>query len=815
MRINARFRGQIAMIKSFSQVIITALLCGCLLQLLACGGSGSSSGDTTNDTTPPTISILGDNPLDITQGDTFNDPGAQATDNLDGDLAVAVSGTVDTDTIGSYTITYIASDAANNNASATRTVNVVAATQRPANNNCIPPPSTTTNLQASFQASFTDLPQLPSPMAMVQPQSDSGFWLVALRDGRIVMFDNQNTANSTTEILDISAKVATNFELGFTGLAIHPDYPQDNRIFVVYNDASQQKRSTVSSFLLNTTTHIADPDSEQVLLTVNQPADNHNGGDIAFGPDGMLYVAFGDGGAVAGESQDLSNLLGSMIRIDVSGAAYSIPADNPFNSGQALCSSGERNAGDTTTCPEIYAYGFRNPWRWSFDSQNGDIWLADVGQSTWEEVDKVISGGNYGWPIMEGNACYNASNCDMSGLQLPITQYPRSVGISTVGGYVYRGSQSPALYGQYIWGDTLSEQFLSVAANAQPGADYSLIFSSRRTIAAMAEGNDGEIYLLNLSGGAGDAIFRVVATGSNVVEMPDNLSDVGCFDTQSKTSASGVVDYLVNSQLWSDGAGKLRSFAIPNNQTIQISANDGDFTFPTDTILIKHFLNGDRFLETRLLINHASGWAGYSYEWNDAQTDALLLSSGKSKDVGDFVHTFPSPSECAICHTDAANFSLGLEVSQLNLQNPQLNLNQLDFLSQAGYLSSNIQSDGQPQLYALDDSSATLQQKARSYLHSNCSGCHRPSSSTADSIDLRMTTDLVDTNTCNVEPTAGDLGVSGAQIIAPGNADASVLLLRMETLGSERMPPLATFRVDSQATQMIREWINSLQDCSG
>ncbi len=780
--------------------------------VLGCGGGDGGSSDDEPDTTPPSIALLGDNPLEINYASEFSDPGAIATDDVDGNLMVTSVGEVDTSRVASYTIEYSATDSAGNQASATRTVVVVAA--RVANLSCRPPSLVGGNPgEVSLQASFPSLPILDSPLAMVQPSSDSSFWFVALREGRVVTIDNQASADQFNEVLDISNQVTTTLEKGLTGMAIHPDYPQDNRVFLVYNDSNESGRSTVSSFTVNTTTQEIDPNSESVLFTLPQPAHNHNGGDIAFGHDDLLYVAFGDGGADRQTSQQLFNLHGAVVRIDVSGSSYEIPNDNPFNTGQARCLTGERTGNDETACPEIYAYGFRNPWRWSFDRLTGDLWIADVGESTFEEVNRVISGGNYGWPVMEGNICSDGQSCDTSSYQLPITQYPRSVGVSTVGGYVYRGDRWPSLQGQYIWGDTFSSQFLSVPADSEPGADYTEIFNSSRLIAAMAEGNDGEIYLLNLDGGEGDGVYQlnVEDDGSGTLVMPTNLSEVGCFNTQNKTYTEGVFDYQINSPLWSDGALKQRAFAIPDNQDIAL-LQDGDFDFPVDSILIKHFLNGDSYLETRLLLRLEDGWHGFSYEWNDQQTDATLLTEGREKDVGDFVHTFPSSSQCDVCHTSIANVSLGLEIAQLNLQSDQLGVNQLDFLSQAGYLDQTLQSASQDRLYPLDDDSVSLEQRARSYLHSNCSGCHRDGSA-LDLFDVNYRTAFADTNTCDVEPAISDLGVDNARIIAPNNADASVLLLRMERLDEHRMPPLASLLVDQNATALIRDWINGRDDC--
>ncbi len=654
---------------------------------------------------------------------------------------------------------------------------------------------------------------------MIQPRNDGTFWFMADRDGRVYSFSNEEDAASVTEVLDISGRVSTaGVETGFTGMAFHPDYPSDNRLFVLYNDASWQ--STLSSFTVNTDTRQVNANSETVLLTLEQPGGNHNGGDIAFDSTGLLYASFGDGGegledGTAQYAQRTGNLLGSIIRIDVDEVPYSIPDDNPFNSGQARCNGTSLQRSEI--CPEIFAYGFRNPWRFSIDMETDELWTGDVGEDSYEEVNRVESGGNYGWPIMEGPDCFDSNSCDRSGLSLPIVAYTHDDGQSVVGGYVYRGTQSPLLLGKYIYGDIYTSQFFTVDADAPAGSDLEFSFNSQRQIFTLAQGNDGEVYLVNSqpdeAGPAGDGIFRVSDSGGVTVDMPTNLSDTGCFNTTDRVSPSGVFDYDIIAPLWSDGAAKKRAFAIPDNTTIDVLA-DGDFDFPTDSVLVKHFLNGDVFLETRLFINHSTGWQGYSYEWNDEQTEAVLLEDGKTRDVGDFIHTYPTRAQCLSCHTNAANHSLGIELLQLNRDSESLGTNIIDYLNDAGYLSSEQSSESSPTLYAIDDETASLEQRARSYLHSNCSSCHRPNATFAD-MDLRYTTSFADTNTCGVDATVGNLGVVGAQRIAPGDPDRSVLLIRMALENSDdRMPPLSTLVEDEQATQLIRAWITSLSGCN-
>ena len=398
-------------------------------------------------------------------------------------------------------------------------------------------------------------------------------------------------------------------------------------------------------------------------------------------------------------------------------------------------------------------------------------------------------------------------SCSTPNLIPPVTEYSHDAGgVAITGGYVYRGNNIPELDGQYIFGDSFFSQIFSVDANASAGTDPTQLFTAFG-IASFAQGNDGELYVLQLNGPV-----HQLTGGSRTVEMPDNLSETGCFNVATKTAPEGVFAYQLNSQLWSDGAEKERFFAIPDETLIEV-AEDGDFIYPQGSVLVKNFLNGSTYLETRLLVHHDIGWRGYSYEWNGAQTDALLLSEGKTVDVGDFVHTFPSASECFTCHTGAANESLGPEVIQLNRDVDSEN--QLGFLSDAGYLDTLFSNpEAELRLFALDDTEATVEQRARSYLHSNCSGCHRPNSSAA-LIDLRFTTALADTNACDQAPTEGDLGVLGALRIDPGDPDNSVLVLRMEDLtGDVRMPPLASLIEDEAATALIRQWITELSGCN-
>ena len=338
-------------------------------------------------------------------------------------------------------------------------------------------------------------------------QAPDGRVFVAEQEGRILAFREEALAGAdpgTGELLDIRDRVRTRgSEEGLLGLALSPDFAETGHFFVYYS-ASGPRRSVVSRFVNKAGEERANPDGELVILEVPQPYSNHNGGQLAFGPDGRLYIGLGDGGSAGdplGSGQDTSTLLGSILRIDVSAATqqepYRIPADNPFVGG------GGRG--------EIWAYGLRNPWRFSFDRTTGDrttgeMWAGDVGQNRWEEIDRIERGGNYGWNILEGNHCFApSSGCRREGTVLPAWEYPLEGGAcSVIGGYVYRGEAIPWLGGVYVFGDFCTGEVMGLR---QDGGRYTgelLAETGLRTV-SFGQDNAGELYVLSQRSG----IFRL------------------------------------------------------------------------------------------------------------------------------------------------------------------------------------------------------------------------------------------------------------------------------------------------------------------
>jgi glucose/arabinose dehydrogenase len=356
---------------------------------------------------------------------------------------------------------------------------------------------------------FTQL-VFDQPLAMMQAPADSSRWFVVEKAGFVREFANDPEAalNDVSTFVDISARVDSSpSEGGLLGMAFHPDFGTNGEVFLSYTRPSGGLESVISRFLIDPSSGALDESSEEILLTVPQFAGNHNGGNLAFGPDGFLYAGFGDGGGSGDpqqNGQDTSNVLATIVRIDVDGGTpYAIPADNPF-AGNTECPQGVGTLG----CPEIFAWGFRNPWRFSFDRQTGDLWVGDVGENSWEEVNRVEISENYGWRQREGAHCFNPpSTCSTDNVD-PITEYGHDVGNSITGGYVYRGSVIPDLQGFYLFGDFVSGRIWTIAADSEQGADADELVDTGLQIASFAESNEGELYLLDFDAGT---IHQVVA----------------------------------------------------------------------------------------------------------------------------------------------------------------------------------------------------------------------------------------------------------------------------------------------------------------
>jgi len=335
---------------------------------------------------------------------------------------------------------------------------------------------------------------LSNPVGMERPPGDNRFFIVEQR-GTIRILENG--ALQSGNFLDIQS--LTNFdgqEQGLLGIAFHPNYSTNHKFYVNYTLDEGDRETIIAEYqTMANDPNTADPNSERVLLVVNQPFTNHKGGQLVFGPDGFLYIGLGDGGSGGdpmGNGQNLSTFLGKMLRINVdppfaTGKEYGIPADNPFAGGGGL--------------PEIYAYGLRNPWRFSFEPVTNRLFVADVGQDNWEEVDILQKGGNFGWNVMEGTHCYppGTATCNMTGKILPITEYPHTDGVAVIGGYVYKGSAIPSLANKYIFADLTGKIWSLTEAPANTWTRGDLL-STNRTLTSFARDAAGELYVVDYNG---------------------------------------------------------------------------------------------------------------------------------------------------------------------------------------------------------------------------------------------------------------------------------------------------------------------------
>jgi uncharacterized repeat protein (TIGR03806 family) len=663
---------------------------------------------------------------------------------------------------------------------------------------CVPPPRSTGGAVALTSAlggqSFS------SPIEMVAGPGNRFYILEQKGIVRVVAPPGAPASSA----LDISARIVSGGEAGLLGIAFDPKFAANGFVYLHFTAPLAPPRggvafqSVIARFHSGDGGATIDPGSEKRLLVVDQPFSNHNGGKIAFGPDGFLYIAFGDGGSGGdpqGNGQNKNTLLGKILRIDPSGGdPYGIPPSNPFAGGGGK--------------PEIFAYGLRNPWKMSFDKTTGELWAADVGQGKFEEVDRIVLGGNYGWKVREGKHCYGASECATEALIDPVVEYGRSDGVSITGGYVYRGAKVPSLFGKFIYGDFSSGRIWAVDKSDDGAFVPVLLLETDLKISTFGQDADGEVYVVDYA--SGEARQLVAADGGAPVEGPGvKLSETGCLDPKDPTHPpQGMIAYDVNSPLWSDGSTKDRWLYVPEGSKIGVLA-DGDFDVPPGSVAVKTFSVAGQKVETRLFVRYAdASWAGYSYEWNDDQSEAQLLPTGKTKPLANGqTWYFPSRGECFACHTPVAGFTLGLEARQLDRD--EAGANQLARF--ASLFDRPVTPGALAPLRGVDAQGASAEERARGYLHSNCSSCHREGSGAgAATLDLRVEKPFAETKMCSVAPQAGELGVAGAKVVAPGDPAKSVLSLRMRTLETPRMPTLASRIVDESGAAAVEAWIRSL-----
>ncbi len=599
-------------------------------------------------------------------------------------------------------------------------------------------------------------------------------------------------------------------------LAFHPRFAENRQIFVMYILAHKQrnqnlaKGSRISRFTVTKTDPPRlDPDSEQVL--VEWLGGGHNGCDLQFGPDGFLYFSTGDG---AGPSppdtlrtgQDCSDLLSCILRIDVDradpGLPYAVPKDNPFT-------------GLTGVRPEIWAFGFRNPWRMSFDRATGHLWTGDVGWESWELVFRVEKGANYGWSLMEG-----PQPVDLKGrlgpapIRPPTQILPHPEAASITGGFVYHGKTLPALERHYVYGDWETRRVWASRVTPDGLAPQREIARTDLRIVAFAERRDGELLLVDHEGGG---LHRLVpnVVPADAAPFPRRLGETGLFagPVREQHPAPGVVPYSINAPRWADGAVGERYLAVPGGASPGF-AND-KIVWPRDSALAKTLSLDGRKVETQVLHFDGWSWNAYSYLWNDDESDADLVPAGgaeKSFRIGGRERRWSVPprAACLSCHNPWPGFSLTMNYAQLERMHPFPGGGRP--LKQA-LVSMKLLPDRLPGGKPLSnpyDTRLGLAERARSYLAVNCSTCHRFGGGGSALIDLRHEIAEKEMKLLDVPPLLGGFELDDPRLVAPGDPARSVLLCRLSKLGQGHMPRLGSTEVDADGAALLAEWIASL-----
>ncbi len=654
------------------------------------------------------------------------------------------------------------------------------------------------------------------------PSNDGSDRLFAVdRDGVIRHFHDDPAADEITTFLDIQSRVHRDGNhLGLLDMAFHPEFSTNGFLYVYYSARSPRCESFSVCALIEryqvdpSNPDVADPGSAFRILEREQPTVFHIGGRLLFGPDGYLYASTGDGGTSSSQNsaQDNSTLVGAILRIDVDGGIpYAIPPDNPL-------------VGVPGARAERFHWGFKNPWRFSFDSETGDMWIGDVGASRWEEINLAPAGTrglNFGWNFCQNDEDSGDFSCaDVTDHTLPEFAYfhDQNGGSIVVGGVVYRGSRFPELFGKYIFADRVSGRIWSIDGSG--GAVEEIARLPLRFVAIVERPDDGELYLAEL-----DSISRLEPGETGNPEFPATLSETQLFsDAAALIPAPGMVEYEVNAPLWSDRALKTRWMALPEGETIEFHPTAA-WTLPVGTVLVKHFelptSATERVrIETRVMLRQVQDWVGYTYRWNAAQTEATIVLEHQTEDFQAWTGsatetqtwTYPSPGACLGCHTQAAGRVLSVRTRQVHRAGPPAGENQLHDWDCRGLFSQRLPELTRFGAYpALDDSGAPRVARARAYLAANCELCHQPGAPAPGGLDLRYDGLLAELGAIGVPPTEGDIGLPSPARIRPGDRSNSVLWERIRT-GDPliRMPKLGSVVAHDEAVTLIGRWINGL-----
>lgn len=697
-----------------------------------------------------------------------------------------------------------------------------------------------------------------NPVSMATAPGDTNRLFVVERGGRVIVVTNL-AAPDRTVFLDISHHIPPNYptteEEGLAAIAFHPQYA-NNRFFyaafVVFTNgpAGAGRHQRVARFETSAANpNFAPATSEKPLITQRDEYVYHSYNDLEFGPDGYLYIAVGDEGGFndpGHNSQRIDkDLFSGILRIDVDKRLgnlspnphpavttnYAIPRDNPFV-GASSFNGSPVNPPEVRT--EFYAVGLRNPYRIEFEPGSGVLFCGDVGEARVEDLDTIVKGGNYGWAFYEGS---------MRGLKpglpspppamvpiFPIVQYFHGTpegGNSIIGGIVYQGDRLPLLTGAYIFGDYVTGNIWALRHSGTNVTSREFLTAAPGMTGFAADPRNGDVLLAFT--GAGTIKRLVNNTNVTATLLPATLANTGAFSNLVTLSPhTGIVSYDLNVPFWSDNATKRRWFSVPNtNLTIGFNPTN-NWAFPTGTVWIKHFdllLTNDnpasaKRVETRFLVRNANGVYGATYRWGNSTSNATLVPEGGMDEaftIRDGVNTrmqtwhYPSRAECLVCHTRDGGLALGFNTQQLNrdFNYGGITDNQIRALNHARYFNTNVPTINNLRALAHATNAAwSREYRVRSYLAVNCAQCHQPGGSARGLWDARITTSLPAAGIVNgaLQDNGGD---PNNRVVVPGSLSRSMLFSRISTFGTQHMPPLATTVIDSGATNLVANWIQT------
>lgn len=639
------------------------------------------------------------------------------------------------------------------------------------------------------------------------------FYLVE-RGGKIRSFAESGDGSDADLFGDLKAG-----REGFTnayGLAFHPDAARNRTVFLTYtigNDLDDGTKLSRFRFSESDPPRLL-PETEEILLTWR--SGGHNGAHLQFGPDKYLYISTGDATAPSPPDglktgQDNSDLLSAILRIDVDGAdaglPYRIPPDNPW-------------VGIPDVRPEIWAFGFRNPWKMSFHT-DGRLWVGDVGWELWEMIHLVGKGGNHGWAAMEASQPILPELASpLAAVTAPVAAHGHTEAASITGGYLYEGPRLPGLKGAYVYADYETGKIWAIWHDGTRLVRHEEIADTAHKIVTFGRGGDGELYYLHY--GNPGSMHRLVPhpDAGRPSSFPRRLSGTGLFsDTAKGIPADGVHEYQVAEPMWEDGAVATRWIALPDKTTITAApgANPASVIWPRDAVLARTVKIGPRPVETQILHFDGGDWNGYSYHWNADGSDAELVGpAGAEIEVpaagwkGGTRYRIASRAECLRCHTPWNGFANGFQPVQL-----------------AGFPAFPGQPARETALaLALTDATwfereksgrllasrgpGPVETRARSWLHANCAHCHRRHGGGSAPLEVNFDRPLSEAALLWQKPTRGDFTLTNAHLITPGEPSQSVLNYRIASMGSGHMPPLGAREIDDRAAALLWDWVRAM-----